>query len=418
MENFEKYFNEDFDLQEAISFTGYFEFDDKQEELEFNTKWAENINGELKNIPGAQDSWVQIFIKQPNNRYEKKPGYYKFKKMIINNQGVPYIRVVKAGQEDKLLSYKFAAFFKPQSFTNNPDKLYYLVAENSLQTKLEIYLEDKKNKKAAKRTASFQGARSVSSLSAEERKAALEWFSDNILSINIKYPTGVPTYTETEGPLDRKNPAVKKYAEKFAYLDAKFHNDFGVNKNITEGYLDRAKKVHFEARDASEIHEKAIEYYNRWGLSCLINFKDTTLSNDNIVTSLIKQAKKDSEAAGNEVSKFKLEDRRIDSIFLCYAIKELVEDDWDRLSITAAPTAPANPFNLDFDSVNAYGEKVETESLKEAKEEICCICGEPIEGYGNNPSPYKHEGRCCDACNSKFVIPARLAELSNSDEDL
>ena len=29
MENFEKYFNEDFDLQEAISFTGYFEFDDK-----------------------------------------------------------------------------------------------------------------------------------------------------------------------------------------------------------------------------------------------------------------------------------------------------------------------------------------------------------------------------------------------------
>ena len=416
MENFEKYFNEDFDLQEAISFTGYFEFDDKQQELEFNTKWAENINGELKNIPGAQDSWVQIFIKQPNNRYEKKPGYYKFKKMIINNQGVPYIRVVKAGQEDKLLSYKFAAFFKPQSFTNNPDKLYYLVAENSLQTKLEIYLEDKKNKKATNRTASFQGARSVSSLSAEERKAALEWFSDNILSINIKYPTGVPTYTETEGPLDRKNPAVKKYAEKFAYLDAKFHNDFGVNKNITEGYLDKAKKVHFEARDASEIHEKAIEYYNRWGLSCLINFKDTTLSNDNIVTSLIKQAKKDSEAAGNEVSKFKLEDRRIDSIFLCYAIKELVEDDWDKLSTTAAPTAPANPFNLDFDSVNAYGEKVE--SLKEAKEEICCICGEPIEGYGNNPRPYKHEGRCCDACNLKFVIPARLAELSSSDEDL
>ena len=415
MENFEKYFNEDFDLQEAISFTGYFEFDDKQEELEFNTKWAENINGDLKNIPGAQNSGVQIFIKQPNNRYEKKPGYYKFKKMIINNQGVPYIRVVKVGQEDKPLSYKFAAFFKPQSFTNNPNKLYYLVAENSLQTKLEIYLEDKKNKKATNRTASFQGARSVSSLSAEERKAALEWFSANILSINIKYPTGTPTYTETEGPLDRKNPAVKKYAEKFAYLDAKFHNDFGVNKNITEGYLDNAKKVHFEARDASEIHEKTIEYYNRWGLSCLISFKDTTLSNDNIVTSLIKQAKKDSEAAGNEVGKFKLEDRYIDSIFLCYAIKELVEDDWNKLSAIAAPAVPANPFNLDFDSVNAYGEKVE--SLKEAKEEICCICGEPIEGYGNNPRPYKHEGRCCDACNLKFVIPARLAELSNSNED-
>ena len=76
----------------------------------------------------------------------------------------------------------------------------------------------------------------------------------------------------------------------------------------------------------------------------------------------------------------------------------------------AAPAEEENPFNIDF-------EDSKIESLKEAKEEICCICGEPIEGYGNNPRPYKHEGRCCDACNLKFVIPARLAELSNSDED-
>jgi hypothetical protein len=62
-------------------------------------------------------------------------------------------------------------------------------------------------------------------------------------------------------------------------------------------------------------------------------------------------------------------------------------------------------FNLDFDAVNAYGEK-----LTEAKEDFCCICGEPIEGYGNNPEPYvsADDGRCCDSCNIKFVIPARL----------
>lgn len=409
MENFEKYFNEDFNLEEAISFTGYFEFEDSQEELEFNTKWAKNLNGELEKIQGAQGSEVQIFIKQPNNRYEKKPGYYKFKQMTINSQGIPYIRVVKVGQEDQPLSYKFAAFFKPQGFTKNPDKLYYLVANGILKTRLEIYLEDKKNKKAAKRTAAFQGARSVLSLSDEERKLALDWFSDNISSINIKYPTGVPTYTEVEGALDSKNPTVRKCAEKFARLDAKFHNDFGVSKNTTEGYLDSAKKVHFEARDASEIHEKTVEYYNMWGLSCLINFKDTLEHANDVVLSLIAQAKKDSSEAKNEVGGFKLEDRSIDSIFLCYAIKELVEDDWDKLSMIAAPTAPVNPFNLDFDDVTF-------ESLKEAKEEICCICGEPIEGYGNNPSPYKHEGRCCDACNSKFVIPARLAELNNKEE--
>ena len=411
MENFEKYFNEDFDLEEAISFTGYFEFDDAQEELEFNAKWAKNLNGKLEKIQGAQGSEVQIFIKQPNNRYEKKPGYYKFKQMTINSQGIPYIHVVKVGQEDQPLSYKFVAFFKPQGFTKNPDKLYYLVANGILKTRLEIYLEDKKNQKANKRTAAFQGARSVLSLSDEERKLALDWFSDNISSINIKYPTGIPTYTEVEGALDSKNPTVRKCAEKFARLDAKFHNDFGVSKNITEGYLDSAKKVHFEARDASEIHEKTVEYYNMWGLSCLINFKDTLEHANGVVLSLIAQAKKDSSEAKNEVGGFKLEDRSIDSIFLCYAIKELVEDDWDKLSMIAAPAEEENPFNIDF-------EDSKIESLKEAKEEICCICGEPIEGYGNNPSPYKHEGRCCDACNSKFVIPARLAELSSSDEDL
>ena len=414
MENFKKYFNEDFDLEEAISFTGYFEFNDSQEELEFHAKWAKNLNGEIAKIKSAQGSEVQIFIKQPNNRYKKRPGYYKFKQMTINSQGIPYIRVVKVGQEDQPLSYKFVAFFKPQGFTKNPDKLYYLVANGILKTRLEIYLEDKKNQKANKRTAAFQGARSVLSLSDEERKLALDWFSDNISSINIKYPTGIPTYTEVEGALDSKNPTVRKCAEKFARLDAKFHNDFGVSKNITEGYLDSAKKVHFEARDASEIHEKTVEYYNMWGLSCLINFKDTLEHANDIVLSLIAQAKKDSSEAKNEVGGFKLEDRSIDSIFLCYAIKELVEDDWNKLSMIAAPAVPANPFNLDFDSVNAYGEKVE--SLKEAKEEICCICGEPIEGYGNNPRPYKHEGRCCDACQRKFVIPARLAELSDKEE--
>lgn len=62
-------------------------------------------------------------------------------------------------------------------------------------------------------------------------------------------------------------------------------------------------------------------------------------------------------------------------------------------------------FNLDFDDVNAYGEK-----LTEAKENYCCICGEPIEGYGNNPEPYMSadEGRCCDSCNLHFVIPMRI----------
>ena len=48
----------------------------------------------------------------------------------------------------------------------------------------------------------------------------------------------------------------------------------------------------------------------------------------------------------------------------------------------------------------------------------CCICGKEIIGYGNNPLPLGNSGdRCCDSCNSKYVIPARVATLSASSKD-
>ncbi len=72
----------------------------------------------------------------------------------------------------------------------------------------------------------------------------------------------------------------------------------------------------------------------------------------------------------------------------------------------------SNEFDLAFESYNVYGEKL-TEANHDKK--VCCICGEEIEGYGNNPWPVKEEGECCDNCNYKFVIPARLAS-SNTKE--
>ena len=73
-----------------------------------------------------------------------------------------------------------------------------------------------------------------------------------------------------------------------------------------------------------------------------------------------------------------------------------------------AATELEEAFNLEFDSYTVYGEK-----LTEAKENFCCICGEPIEGYGNNPEPFMSamDGQCCDGCNLKFVVPARLAMM-------
>jgi len=87
----------------------------------------------------------------------------------------------------------------------------------------------------------------------------------------------------------------------------------------------------------------------------------------------------------------------------------------DRLTVADLPETEPDiyeAFDLDYDSVNAFGE-----TLTEAKGGICCICGEEIDGYGNNPEPVKSEGRCCDACNMKFVIPARMAEYQGLEPE-
>lgn len=70
----------------------------------------------------------------------------------------------------------------------------------------------------------------------------------------------------------------------------------------------------------------------------------------------------------------------------------------------------SDAFFLEYDAINAYGEAL-TEGKKK---QTCCICGEELEGYGNNPAPYRDSGVCCDACNAKFVIPARLDEYQES----
>ena len=54
--------------------------------------------------------------------------------------------------------------------------------------------------------------------------------------------------------------------------------------------------------------------------------------------------------------------------------------------------------------------------MKENK--ICCICGEPFLGYGNNPWPVEEDGECCDVCNITVVIPARMSQMrEDSDEE-
>lgn len=43
---------------------------------------------------------------------------------------------------------------------------------------------------------------------------------------------------------------------------------------------------------------------------------------------------------------------------------------------------------------------------------LCCICGKPFDGRGNNPSPVETDGVCCDKCNNDYVIPRRLRDIA------
>ena len=49
------------------------------------------------------------------------------------------------------------------------------------------------------------------------------------------------------------------------------------------------------------------------------------------------------------------------------------------------------------------------DNKKEAK--TCCICGRSFVGWGNNPWPIKEDGECCDKCNFRVVLPARIKQL-------
>ena len=91
------------------------------------------------------------------------------------------------------------------------------------------------------------------------------------------------------------------------------------------------------------------------------------------------------------------------------------------IELPDAPTEQAeeNPFDLTFEAYDPFGNKL-TEARDSKKTEVCCICGEEYEGYGNNAEPYK-KGYCCDACNLKFVIPARMQAMTKNEslnEDL
>ena len=54
---------------------------------------------------------------------------------------------------------------------------------------------------------------------------------------------------------------------------------------------------------------------------------------------------------------------------------------------------------------------------KELHNMECSICRDDImDKFGHNAEPI-NSGRCCDICNSTFVIPFRIQQMFNSECD-
>ena len=81
-------------------------------------------------------------------------------------------------------------------------------------------------------------------------------------------------------------------------------------------------------------------------------------------------------------------------------------------------THPDNKYDLVIHSRTLADERMPRWMRENSESKICCICKKPFDGYGNNAEPVC-TGSCCDECNMKEVIPARMKLLdTHSSEDL
>lgn len=82
--------------------------------------------------------------------------------------------------------------------------------------------------------------------------------------------------------------------------------------------------------------------------------------------------------------------------------------DWDLM--------PGGHDDYKFEESIDEGEDMKFKLVEAAESKICCICRKPFDGYGNNAEPVC-SGSCCDECNMKEVIPARMEMLDDSSSE-
>ena len=398
MENFEKYFNEDFDLQEAV------EFKDIEKKKEFNRSWVIQFKDVLLNA-----SLRHCDKAKPNGGgWSYSCSTYKVENIFV---GAKTGNLIIQTVDGRNMAKQFSIDTLRNSFSSNgtkkehweldtiesTEKLLALLNEYNAEYDLAAKGANRMDRVEQHATEKLEDQVNTGKTIAENGKKddVVDWVKDHITNLVFKLPT-----------TDRVEDAPKFLSKKLARIQA----------DLERRYPGITKSKHFELEDRPS--EKERPNYSFWGLSALTTFDEPYGKFPEELVQMVKDAKdisRQRRKKANQVSDAESTDKTINNIDFAFAILDLLNDDYTLCDKSPVNIANSNDvFKQDFDSVNAYGEKVE--SLKEAKEEICCICGEPIEGYGNNPRPYKHEGRCCNACNSKFVIPARLAKLNNPEK--
>jgi hypothetical protein len=146
---------------------------------------------------------------------------------------------------------------------------------------------------------------------------------------------------------------------------------------------DKEFKAEYEDRmtDATELEESFMDAFNDCDYEVIsANYAENS---DKIIVSL-NHGVNDVEAAGEHLKN-------------CLITAGIDVLDWNTNgnNVFVFELNTDNAFDLDFDDVNVFGEK-----LTEAKEQYCSICGEPLENEGHNTE----KGIVCDGCELHFEI--------------
>ena len=248
-----------------------------------------------------------------------------------------------------------------------------------------------------------------------------EWLIRNISYIEFIVPTG-NVANIWEGDFDEE--LLNKIDDHFLTIQHKLFKDYnirGIDESLDHtGTTTIGTNIKIKWRNAETVKTETVLnwYLTEWQLASNVIFK---VPAKDFPIELTKLANNLNISIDNE-SKIISSNR-----FVYAIINGLFENNLNFLALAnnlpsiSYDIETTNPFNLEFDDINAYGEKIDDrdshyqENLSEAtssKKFICCICGEESEGYGNNPEPVRKTGRCCDACNRKFVIPARIEAIN------